>query len=197
MVQSERLKQMKAALVDFLLTAHEIPHLVLIVVFGSLLEGDVNKKSDIDLLLVFESPNNPETGIELKVATKVGLDVLRNYSIENNFSFVVVNVGTISKTDKDFLMDVAGKGIIVWKNGDFNFLKKHKEVKPRLLFSYSVQGLSSANKRKLIRKIGRMVELYGEKLGKGVAMFDKKQVEKVERVFRECGASYKKQEILG
>lgn len=187
---------MKAVLVDFLLRAQEIPHLERIVLFGSLLEGDVNKKSDIDLLLIFNTSGNPETGIELKTATKIGIEVLKNYSIENNFSFVVINTQRPSKTDKDFLRETASKGIIIWEKGKFDFLKSHQEIRPRTIFTYTTSNLSSANKRKLLRKIAKTVKLYGEKLGKGVILVERKLEKEIERTFKECQASFKKQEIF-
>lgn len=196
MEQFERLKQMKAALVDFLLRAYEIPHLERVVLFGSVLEGDINKKSDIDLLLIFDTANNPETGVELKTATKIGIDVLRNYSIENNFSFVVVNARKPSKTDKDFLVDVANKGVVVWQKKGFDFLKKHQEMEAQVLFTYSTQNLSSANKRRLLRKIAKTAKLHGEKLGKGVILVGKKWTGETEKIFKECQTTYKKREIF-
>lgn len=196
MEQFERLKQIKAALIDFLLRAHEIPHLEKIVLFGSVLEGDVNKKSDIDLLLVFNTANNPETGIELKTATKIGIDILRSYSIENNFSFVVVNVQRPSKTDKEFLMEISNKGVIVWQKGGFDFLKTHQEMGTKVLFTYSTQNLSPANKRKLLRKIAKTVKLYGEKLGGGVILIERRQEKETEKIFKDCQATYKKREIF-
>lgn len=196
MEQVERLKQMKAALVDFLVRAHEVPHLEKIVLFGSLLEGDVNKKSDIDLLLIFDTKSNPETGTELKMATKIGLEVLKNYQIENNFSFVVVNVQRPSKTDKDFLVEVASKGTVVWEKEGFDFLKGHRGIKPQIIFTYSTKGLSSANKRKLLRKIAKIVKVYGKRLGGGVILVENRHGEKVEKIFQECQANFKKQEIF-
>lgn len=187
---------MKAALVDFLLQAHQIPNLIRIILFGSLIEGDVNKKSDIDLLLIFESDQNPEIGIELKTATKIGLDILTNYKIENNFSFVAVNTKTPSKTDRDFLIETASNGIVVWERGGFDFLAKHTESKPQIIFDYSTRNLSSANKRKLFREIAEIAKTYGKKLGKGVIMVEKKHANRMENVLKECKAVYKKQEIF-
>lgn len=196
MEQSERLKQMKAALVDFLIRAHEVPHLEKIILFGSLLEEDVNKKSDIDLLLIFDTNNNPETGLELKTATKIGLEVLKNYSTENNFSFVVANVQEPSKTDKDFLVEIAHKGVVIWQKGGFDFLKKHQEIGAQVLLTYSTQNLSSANKRRLLRKIAKTAKLHGEKLGKGVILVGKKWAGETEKILKECQTTYKKREIF-
>ena len=130
------------------------------------------------------------------MATRLGLKILKNYSIENNFSFVVANTQKPSKTDKDFLMEVANKGVIVWEKGGYNFLKEHQEIKPQALFTYSTQNLSAANKRKLLRKIVKMIKWYEEKFGKGVIMVEKKQEEATENIFKECQVSYKKQEIF-
>jgi predicted nucleotidyltransferase len=196
MEQSERLEQIKAALVDFLLRAHEIPHLEKVVLFGSVIEGDVNKKSDIDLLLIFDTTNNPETGIELETAIKVGLRVLQTYTIENNFSFVVVNTQNPSDTDKDFLTNIASKGVIVWGKRGFDLLKKHREISAKTLFIYSTQNLSPANKRKLLRKVAQTVKLHGEKLGGGVVLIENKWEKETEEIFQECQAAYEKQEVF-
>lgn len=196
MVRLERLRQMKAALVDFLLRAHEVPHLEKILLFGSLLEGDVNKKSDIDLLLIFNSQENPETGVELREATRLGIEVLKNYSIENNFSFVACNLKEPSKIDKDFLTETAVKGIIIWEKGGYNFLKKHQEIEAKTLFTYSTKGLPPAKKRKLLRRVSLLGQLFGKRLGKGVILLDKKQASKAEEIFREVKAFYQKQEVF-
>lgn len=196
MEQLERLKQIKAALMDFLLRAHEIPHLERVILFGSVLGGDVNKKSDIDLLLIFDTANNPETGIELKKATKIGIEVLKNYTIENNFSFVVINTQQPSKTDKDFLVDIANKGVVVWQKGGFDFLKKHREMGAQVIFTYSTQTLPPTNKRRLLRKVAKVVGIHGEKLGKGAILVEKKREKETEKIFKDCQATYQKRNIL-
>ena len=214
MEQSERLKQMKAALVDFLLRAHEVPHLEKIILFGSLLEGDVNKKSDIDLLLIFDTENNPETGVELKTATKIGLEVLKNYQIENNFGFVVVNTQTPSKTDKDFLVKTAGEGVIVWEKGGFNFLERHREMRSQILFTYSTQNLNSKQRVTLYRKLygykvttkqkgkeyqvesSGIVGKYGQKIGANAFLINPKNAQQAEEVFKEYDLPFEKRFLL-
>lgn len=214
MEQTERLKQMKAALVDFLLRAHQIPHLEKIVLFGSLLESDVNKKSDIDLLLIFDTEGSPETGIELETATKTGIEVLKSYSIENSFSFVVVNIQRPSKTDKDFLIEIAGKGTIVWEKGGFDFLKKHREVKAQTLFTYSTRDLDPKQRVTLYRKLygykattkqkgkeyrvesSGIVGRYGQKIGANAFLVDSKNAEKVEEVLKEYDLVFTKRQLL-
>lgn len=214
MEQFERLKQMKAALVDFLVRAHEIPHLEKIVLFGSLLTEDVNKKSDIDLLLIFNTKGNPETGIELKTATKIGLEVLKKYSIENNFGFVVVNAQEPSKTDKDFLVKTANKGIVVWERGGYDFFKGHREIKPQILFTYSTQNLNPKQRVSLYRKLygyktttkqkGKEYQVespgivgeYGQKIGANVFLIDSKNAQQVEKVLKEYDLSFKKRQVF-
>lgn len=215
MERLERLKQMKAALVDFLVRAHEVPHLERIILFGSLLEGDVNKKSDVDLLLIFNTKTNPETGIELETATKIGLEVLKNYSIENNFSFVVVNTRNPSKTDKGFLFEIANKGTIVWEKGGFDSLKKHRELEPQILFTYSTQNLNPKQRVTLYRKLygykvttkqkGKeyrvespgIVGRYGRKVGTNAFLINPKNAQQVEKVFKKYDLSFKKHQLFG
>lgn len=196
MEQFERLKQMKAALVDFLFRAHKISNLKKIFLFGSLIEGDVNKKSDIDLLLVFDAEGNPETGIELEEATKISLAVLKHYKIENNFSFVILNIKEASKTDKEFLIDIAKKGILVWDKGGFDFIKRHREARLYTLFAYSTKNLTDTNKRRMLRNIAKIVEQHGRKLGKGVILVEKKHTKEAEEMFKQVKAFYSKQDIF-
>lgn len=215
MVQSERLRQMKAALVDFLIRAYKIPHLQKIILFGSLLEGDVNKKSDIDLLLIFDTANNPETGIELETATKIGLEVLKNYQIENNFSFVVVNIQKPSKTDKDFLTETAIKGVIIWEKKGFEFLKKHQEIEAQVLFTYTTQDLNPKQRVTLYRKLygykvttkqrgkeyrvesSGIVGRYGQRVGTNAFLIDPKNAQEVEKVFKKYNLSFKRHQFFG
>jgi len=214
MEQYERLKQMKAALVDFILRAYEIPRLERIILFGSLLEGDVNKKSDIDLLLIFDTKSNPETGIELKTATKIGIEALKNYSIENNFSFVVVNTQKPPKTDKDFLIEIASQGITIWEKGDFDFLKKHQELTAQILFTYSTRDLNPKQRVSLYRKLygykvttkqkGKkyhvespgIIGKYGRKIGTNAFLINPRNAQQVEKVFKKYNLSFKKHQFF-
>ena len=151
MDQQERLTKMKAAIIDFVSKAHEIPYLESVILFGSILEGDVNKKSDIDLLLVFDCSHNPEIGEESKRAIKISGDITYRYRIENNFSFVVINKKNIGNTDEGFLKKVEQEGLVIWNKG--GFFKKHPGLRGHKLIRYSTKNLDQNTKKTIERRL--------------------------------------------
>lgn len=198
MEQKERLMKMKAALVDFLARAKKIPHLEKIVLFGSLLEGDVNKKSDIDLLLVFNCRHNPETGEELEKAVHLGGEITASYNLENSFGFVIANRYDLKETDQEFLRKVLSSGVIVWQEGGIFKKGEHPELKPLTLIKFSPKDLSSANQRRLQRKLygyqGRkgFLSTRGERIEKGVILIGGEEAKDIENLLKSFKVKYKK-----
>lgn len=202
MDQQERLTKMKAAIIDFVAKAYEIPYLKGVVLFGSVLEGDVNKKSDIDLLLVFDCPHNPETGKESKKAISIGGDITYKYNIENNFSFVVVNKKDIGDTDEEFLQKVTKEGIVIWQKGGFLDIKRHPGMQTMILLQYTTKGLSQTQERNFLRKLygyqdkPGLADQYARKIGKGVLLIESKLWPKFAKLLDEASVNYKKEEIV-
>lgn len=212
MDQQERLTKMKAAVIDFITQAHEIPYLESVVLFGSVLEGDVNKKSDIDLLLVFDCPHNPEIGEESKKAISIGGDITYKHNIENNFSFVVVNKKDIGDTDEEFLKKVAQEGIVVWQKR--GFLPKHPALSPYKLIIYSTKDLGPNTKRTIERRLygykvsteqrGKsyriekpgLVKQYGRKISPGVILVPIKNFSEIKEIFEKYKVDYKAEDFF-
>ena len=61
------LENLKRAIIDFINEADKIPNLKYVVLFGSILKGEISKKSDIELLMLFDAEYNPEVGKEMDI----------------------------------------------------------------------------------------------------------------------------------
>ena len=83
---------LKLPLIEFTDKANKIPNLVAVIVFGSAVTGDLSKKSDIDLLLVFDTDHNPEVGTEAKIAHEITSNISVKFDLMYPFSFVFLNV---------------------------------------------------------------------------------------------------------
>jgi len=112
-------------LMDFRDEAHKIPNLVSIVVFGSLVRDELSPKSDIDLLLVFDTDHNPELGEEAKIAHEVAMKISIKYDLIHPFSLIFINQQTIEDTEPDFLWNVAREGILLWESLLMLFIGNH------------------------------------------------------------------------
>ena len=86
MMIDEKLRQ---PIIDFVDRAGEIPNLIGVVLFGSAVTGNISKKSDIDLLLVFDTDHNPEVGEEAKIAREIASNISIKHDLPYPFSFTV------------------------------------------------------------------------------------------------------------
>ena len=81
-------ERFKLPVIDFVSRADEIPNLVGVVLYGSAVTGDISKKSDIDLLLLFDCDHDPELGREASIAHGISSDVSLKHDLAFPLSFV-------------------------------------------------------------------------------------------------------------
>lgn len=197
MDQQERLKRMKAALIDFVLQAPKIPHLERIIAFGSLLEGDVNKKSDIDLLLVFNcQDHDSEKGREMDIVIKTAAKITDAYDLENPIRAIAVSPYNLKDFDEEFLKKISREGFLVWHQGSFTPFSQHPELKAKVLFCYKTTFLSPNTKRSFLRRIKRLTEKFGQKISPGAILINQKSFIAVEKVLKESKVKYQKYQIF-
>lgn len=196
MEQKERVKRMKAALVDFLFQGHQIPHLVSVVVFGSLLEGDVSKKSDIDVLLVFDTDYNPETSKESDIVSKLAGKITDAYDLENPIRALLISRRNFSDVDAEFLKKVAKEGVVVWRRGMGIEPFEHPEFEPFFLFSYSTKGMALNTKRTFLRKVKRFIKKHGRKVGGGAVLVEAKHASEFEEICQKAETKWTKLSVF-
>ncbi|HAW50119.1 TPA: hypothetical protein DCX16_04130 [bacterium] len=206
--------KIKCAIFDFAQSAKEIPNLLSATLFGSVILGDLSKKSDIDISLLFNTGHNPELGVELKTALKIGTEIVKKYQLEHSFSFICTNLRDIGENELDFLWNVEKEGLIIWQRDNL-FLGKEisRHLIPKVIISYSLKGLSSKDKSKIHRALygyqmkmqveGRIYEVSKEgavsdkcrKLGPGSLILTLDVWERLEKVFDKLNVKYIKYKI--
>jgi predicted nucleotidyltransferase len=206
--------EIKCAIFDFTQRAKEIPNLLSATLFGSVITGDLSKKSDIDISLLFDTDHNPELGVELKTALKIGTEITKDYGLAHSFSFICTNIRDIGENEIDFLWNLEKEGVVIWQKENL-FLNKDisKHLKPKLIVSYSLKGLSAKDKSRVHRtiygykmknKIGNKVyeiEKQGliadnnQRLAPGTILLDLDVWDMLERIFEKLRVRYVKYKI--
>lgn len=193
------------AAVELAQNLKNLPDLEAIILFGSAVKEEMHKKSDIDILLVFDSPGNPEIGEEGKEAQKTAIEIENKYSLKNPFSFVFFNLG--ESIDSDFLWEVTKDGEILYCKtemvlGRKDFLKpaafisytygeipaKDKMFVKRQLYGYKVKK-KHKNKEYISEKEG-IISKYGKKMGRATFIIAAKKVDDIIRLFEEKHVKY-------
>ena len=206
-------EKVRLPVIEFVSRAEGIPNLKVAVLFGSTVKGELHKKSDIDMLLLFDCDHNPEVGKEAKRAHKIASDILSQYDIPHSFSFTMENIND-PHLDPTFLRNVVNEGIIVWARPEIKILKKpHPNMEPMNIFSYTLAALSPKRKmavhralygyrvekvvkgKKYINEAKGIVGENGEKLGDGVFMLPSKRSKETIEIFEKHDVNYKMTEI--
>jgi len=188
-------EKFKKPLMDFVSRADEIPNLIGIILFGSVVTGDVSKKSDIDFLLLFDCEHNPELGKESKTAIKIASDISQKYDMAHSFSFVMISQRKMEEVEPDFLWNVCNEGILIWAKPKEIIAKKPLPgLEPSVLISYSTKELSPKNKRAILRQLfgynknkAGFVDKKKEKLGPGTLLLKAQKLEKLKNIFDTYG----------
>lgn len=202
-------ESLRAAIIDFVSEAESIPQLICAILFGSALTEEVTKKSDIDVLLLFDTDHDPALGEEAEIAHKIASKILKKHDYTNSFSFVFVNINDIQKTDSTFLWEVARTGIIIWAPAKMQLLKEpHAGLDPQVIVLYSTKGLKSKDKislnralfgyrvektlknKKYVSEKEGIVSRRGRKLGSGAVMLTAESLGEIVQLLMKHGAKF-------
>jgi hypothetical protein len=201
-------------IIDFISRAKEIPNLRMAVLYGSVVKDEFHKKSDIDLLLLFDCTGNPEVTEEGKTAHKISSEILSGYNIPHSFSFVMENIND-THLDTKFLRNVVNEGVVIWALPEVVMLEGvEQHLEPATVFSYALSHLSPRDKMAVHRALyGYSVEKtvkgkkyhnesdegligeYGEKLGDGVIMVPSRFAKDVLSIFKSHNVEYTVKEV--
>ncbi len=207
-------EQFALPLLDFMNRLSEVPHLRAAILFGSVAKGEIHKKSDIDVLLLFEMKGNPETRREGKTVHRIASEVSKRHQLRHSFSFVMYNVNEIESGQIDFLKEVIREGVGLWIRADVGMLTEpHSSLKPKTMLRYSLKGLSQKDKMavhralygyRVVKKVrGKeyvnespgLIEEMGEKMGPGLILVDFDRAKAVERILDKYGAEFESLDV--
>jgi predicted nucleotidyltransferase len=168
-------ERFKLPLMDFVERAGEIPHLVAVILFGSVVKGEVSKKSDIDLMLLFDTDHDPELGEEAKIARRIASEISMKHDLKHPFSFIYFNRRNMEEIGTDFLWNVIKEGVLIWGRVEDELVgEPPQSLEPMVLIQYTTKELEEKNKRKLLRKLysskEKLMDKDKERLGRGVIL---------------------------
>lgn len=183
-------EKFKLAIADFLEKAGEIPNLVGVIIFGSALTGDVSKKSDIDLLLIFSCNHNPEVSEESKIAREIASEICLKHDLAHSFAFVFFNQKRPQEIELDFLWNIAKEGILIWARPKEIISKKpHPSLEPMLMVKYSIQDLKEKDRRRFLRHLytskKSIINKKEERLGPGTLLVKASKFDRIKELFDE------------
>lgn len=197
-------------IMEFIRRANGIPNLKGAVLFGSAVEGTMTKKSDIDVLLLFNTDHNPELGDEMKAALNLSGDIAKKFDLPYSFSFVAKNLNDPNDVEPDFLWTVAEKGILIWGKPDLSLMKEvHPSLEAMALVKFSLEGLPGKNRASIRRALygyrvektvkgktyasqrGGLVNKRDYRLTPGVVMVPASLLDQVSEILKKNGAKFK------
>jgi len=134
-------KKDKKLIEKFIEKTKNMPNLECIVLFGSMARDEADKRSDIDLLLVFNE-ENPKSHISEIMSIITTLKPHRE---------IRPTVTNLTDYDEEFLQTVLREGDVLW--GKILITTDHLLLKPFRLVSYDISALKSSKKVKVSRLI--------------------------------------------
>ena len=195
-------EEIKLPLIDFADKISKMPDLIGVIIFGSVVTGDMSKKSDVDILLVFDTDHDPEMGKEAKIVQNIASGISAKYDMVYPFSFVFVNKKNIGEVESDFLWNVVKEGVVIWgKPQDILMKAPHPSLEPLVLIRYSVKELNERDKRKILRWLytskKRIIGKSKEKWGPGVLLIKASKFEEIKKIFDEFNVKYSVKKFWG
>lgn len=195
-------EQLRLPLLDFAEQVSRIPKCSGVVVFGSAVTGDLSKKSDIDVLLIFDTDHDPEIGTEAEQAHAIASAISTRYDLSYPFSLVFMSTAHRQEIEPDFLWNVANEGVVIWgKPTDLLMKIPHPALEPLLLITYSLKTLNETKKRKLLRWLytakKRILDKKQTQLGPGVLLLKAEQFKQIKPIFDQFHVRYQVRKIWG
>lgn len=138
--------------------AHRIPDLEAAILFGSSTDGTFDKRSDVDLLLLFEAPDPERTHAD--AVLKALRRVRKEANAGREISPVLAPLRR-ARLDRDFIGQVARSGLVVWARPGRS-LPPAKDAGRVALLRWKPADLTAAQRTRIHRR------LFGERGGKTV-----------------------------
>lgn len=184
----------------------EIDTLKEAILFGSASRGEMHKKSDVDILLIFDTEHDPELGEEGDRVHKIAGEIEKKQNMDNPFSFVFMNKN--ENLDSEFLWEVVKDGIVLYAPPEI-ILGQKDNLKPAAFFSYTFGDILAKDKMFVKRKLygykvksvhkdkeylneGKgIVQEHGKKMGRATFLIDIAYVDDILNLFKEKKVKYK------
>ncbi len=182
-----------------------------VMLFGSVARGEADKRSDVDMLVVFDTDKKDLKGLkERGNISQLSLNLGKKF--EKNIQIVFSNKN-FDGLDRQFVETVFREGVILFGKNPQVDIKK-LELEPFSLFHYSLKELGSPEKMKIKRifyghetrknykgKIyksgvkGLLDELGGKRTGIASFLVPSKKSQDVAKALRRFGVKFEKTDV--
>jgi predicted nucleotidyltransferase len=153
-----------------------------VILFGSFVRGEVDRRSDVDVLLIFNE-RNPERK-HLRKVVKLGNEVIDELSSKGektwNFQFVIAR--DIGDLDLAMQQAIIQSGIIIYGK------PSPKKFRRKILFSYTLAGKTRSEMVRFNRAL-RLAGVLGKK-SKNTILVDEIEGRKVNEILNTFGIQY-------
>ena len=153
-------EEVSRAVMEFSSRCPEVPNLDVAVLFGSAVDGTFSKKSDIDVLLLFDTEGNPEVGEEAEAVHRLAGEISARPSLSHPFSFVMYSRDEVM--DTSLLREVLRDGVVLFARPGVVLSVPRERLRAYVLISYTLKGMEPRDKMALQRG------LYGYEVAKSV-----------------------------
>lgn len=178
--------ELKALIIELFYAAQAIPELNQLIIYGSIARGEEDKRSDVDLLLIFDSEEDPEKTELAKIAhQEIGRAFARS-KCERNPQLIFTNLKNL---DKGLLENISREGIIIY--GKPRVIDASQILRPANLYEYRVGGESKVEKVQFYRAL-KTIE--GKKLKSSIIVTEEKSKE-AEDIFKRNKIKYEKKKL--
>ncbi len=152
--QDEKMQEeFKEAAFEFAKKVSDIDIVQSVVLFGSVAKGEADARSDVDILIIFDSPK-PISSIRERIEiTRISQDLEKKF--DKNMQIVFTN-REFDKLDRQFIENVFREGIMLYGKTPQVDVEKLK-LEPHSLVYFSLRKLGKSDKMKVKKA------LYGHK----------------------------------
>lgn len=178
----------------------QIPSVAAVVLFGSVARGEADSRSDVDILVVFDTEEDREENDERL------LDVLKRYR-DLPLALTKKTAEEVSR-DPDFFYRVFQEGYVLYKRPGTDVLPAAVTgEKYETVYTYELRDLTQEEKAKFnsalftrekgeYRYPGILERVSGERLGPGVIKVPANAEEKIDELMEGHGVGYEKERVI-
>lgn len=146
-------EQFQDVVFEFVKRVSSIPKIYGIFIFGSVAKGEADARSDIDFLIVLDTPQDPNLLNERNKVSKIALDIEKKFNKDIQLVFSNIKFDGL---DGQFIEQVLREGIILFGRAPI-IIDKKLGFSPYTLIHYELTSLNPSDKMKVKRA------LYGYK----------------------------------
>jgi predicted nucleotidyltransferase len=174
-----------------------LPGVCAIVLYGSFARGDHGPKSDVDLLILVQRPDQVSL-VEERLAEQ---------EFDRQIQPLVRTLRDLDRTDTGLLRNIFREGRLLFLNGPLDIPAAHLlDLKPVVLYTFNLRGLAQPEKARFNRVLyphrtpayrysGLLADLGGIRLSSGCFLLPVEACRKMEHLFRQHGVSFRSRQV--